>query len=207
MNTKVLNPLCLMLYVVKLMLFMPLLVASAAHVLQSFYIAHDVQSTLQILVSLPALLNSLTATRSTHFNEQLRQEQVDRETHWPWLDSLHIKCISIFSCILENVVSLRVQCESYSRIGLVVGVIKSAIASGQARSLKHLVCTTPDLYMDIIDPLCSLFLLQNFHLLTLDLNHAYTLTLSKLLQAFYTAPCVHMSTSSFSLLSNITILK
>ena len=107
----------------------------------------------------------------------------------PTVDSKYTSIVNLF---LENVVSLRLQCGKYSQIGLVVSMIKAAIANDQSSNLKHLICAIPDLYMDIMEPLCSLFLLPNFHLLTLDLSEVYPLMLSKLLRVFLTAPCPHV---------------
>ena len=102
------------------------------------------------------------------------------------------KCTSIVNCFLDGVVSLRLQCDKYGQIGLVVSMIKAAIANGRASSLKHFICSIPELYVDIIEPLCALFLLQNFHVLILDVKEMYPLTLSKLLREFITAPCPHV---------------
>ena len=108
------------------------------------------------------------------------------------LPSEDTKYTSIIHCFLENVVSLRLQCDEYSHIGIMVNMVKIAIAKGQASNLKHLICTMSDLYMDITRPLCSLFSLKNFQLLLLDVNKAYPLALNHLLQAFIIAPCPHV---------------
>ena len=105
------------------------------------------------------------------------------------LPTANAEYMAIVNHFLENVVSLRLRCENYARIGLVVSMIKAAVAKGQGSNLKHLICSIPNLYMDIVESLCSLFSLQSFHLLTLDLNEVCLLTLSKLLRAFLTAPC------------------
>ena len=108
------------------------------------------------------------------------------------LPSEDAKYTSIIHCFLENVISLRLQCDEYSHIGVMVNMVKIAIAKGQDSNLKHLICTMSDLYMDITGPLCSLFSLKNFQLLLLDVNKAYPLALNHLLQAFITAPCPHV---------------
>jgi hypothetical protein len=108
------------------------------------------------------------------------------------LPSEDTKYVSIIHCFLENVVSLRLQCDDYGQISVMVNMVKMAIANGQASNLKHLICSMSDLYMDIIGPLCSLFSLQNFQLLLLDVNKSYPLALNHLLQAFITAPCPHV---------------
>ena len=48
-------------------------------------------------------------------------------------------------------------------IGLVVSMIKAAVANGQASNLNHLLIAIPDMYMEVVDPLCALFALQNCH--------------------------------------------
>ena len=108
------------------------------------------------------------------------------------LPSEDAKCTSIIHCFLENVVSLRLQCDEYGQIGVMVNMIKIAMAKDQASNLKHLICSMSDLYMDVIGPLCSLFSLKNFQLLMVDVNKAYPLALNHLLQAFITAPCTHV---------------
>ena len=87
--------------------------------------------------------------------------------------------------------SVTLQCDEYDLISLMLSMIKAAIANGQASNLKTLMCTIPDLYVDVIDTLCALFSLPNFHLLSLDLREVYLLMLSTLLQAFITVPCPH----------------
>ena len=102
------------------------------------------------------------------------------------------KYMPIVHCFLENVVSLRLQCNEYGQIGVMFNMIKIAIAKGQASNLKHLICSVSELYMDIAGPLCSLFSLENFELLMLDVSNAYPLALSHVLQAFVTTPCPHV---------------
>ena len=102
------------------------------------------------------------------------------------------KYMPIIHCFLENVVTLRLQCDEYGQIGVMLNMIKTAIAKGPASNLKHLICTVSDLYMDIAGALCSLFSLKNFQLLMLDVSKAYPLTLSQLLRAFIIAPCPHV---------------
>lgn len=98
------------------------------------------------------------------------------------------KYTSIVNSFLENVVSLRLRCDKYGQIGLLVSMIQAAVGAGR---LKHLICALPDLYMDVVDPLCDLFLQPTFQLLSLELSDAYPLMLSKLLRMFITAPCPH----------------
>ena len=108
------------------------------------------------------------------------------------LPSEDAKYISIIHCFLENVTSLRLQCDEYGQISVMVNMVKMAIANGQASNLKNLICSMTDLYMDIIGPLCSLFSFKNFQFLMLDINKTYPLALNRLLQAFITAPCPHV---------------
>ena len=108
------------------------------------------------------------------------------------LPSEDTKYIPIIHHFLENVTSLRLQCDEYGQISVIVNMVKMAIANGQASNLKNLICSMKDLYMDIIGPLCSLFSLKNFQFLMLDINKTYPLALNHLLQAFITAPCPHV---------------
>ena len=100
-------------------------------------------------------------------------------------------CTSIINKFVGRVVVLSLVCEKYSHIGLLVGMMKAAVANRQECRLKHLLCSLPDIYLDVVEPLSSLFTLPTFHQLTLDLDDAYQLMLSKLLQAFVTTPCQH----------------
>ena len=102
------------------------------------------------------------------------------------------RCTSIINSFFKNVVSLRLQCDNYGHIGLVVNMIEAATANGQASSLKHFIYDMPDLYLDVIGSLCALFSLPNFHLLMLKVSDMCSHTLSKLLRAFIIAPCPHV---------------
>ena len=68
-------------------------------------------------------------------------------------------------------------------------MIKTAVAEGQNSSLNHLLVAIPNVYLDVVDALCSLFALQNFRLLSVELSTVCPLMLSKLLRAFIMAPC------------------
>ena len=72
-----------------------------------------------------------------------------------------------------------------------IGMIEAAMAEGKDCQLKHLFCTLPNLYIEVIQSFASVFSLQNFHQLNLDLDEVYLLTFSKLLQGFMIAPCSH----------------
>ena len=101
---------------------------------------------------------------------------------------------SIMSNLLRKVAILRLQCDKYTNIGVMISMIHAAIADGKDSQLKHLFCTIPDVYMDVAQPFTALFSLQNFHQLSLVVDEVYPLTLSKLLLGFMTAPCSHTQT-------------
>ena len=98
-----------------------------------------------------------------------------------------VACTSVTNSILRSVVILRLQCEEYSFIGVMISIIQSATTKGNDFQLKQLFCTLPNLYIDIVQPLSNLFLLQSFQKLNLELDEVYLLSLSKLLQGFMTA--------------------
>ena len=101
------------------------------------------------------------------------------------LPSDSVTCTLIVNKILEKVLVLRLRCDKYGNIGVMIGMIEAAI------ELKHLFCTMPNTYMDMVQPFSTLFSLQNFQQLTLEVDEVYPLMLSKLLQGFMTAPCPH----------------
>lgn len=96
---------------------------------------------------------------------------------------------SVISHFLRKVVILRLQCDCYSNIGVMIGMIEAATVDKEESPLKYLFCTLPNFYSDIIHSLSSLFSIQNFHQLTLEVDELYPLMLLKFLQAFMTAPC------------------
>ena len=100
-------------------------------------------------------------------------------------------CVPIISRLLQRVAILSLQCDTYDHIGLLVGMIKVAIANVERCGLKYLLCTMPDIYLDVSEPLAAFFLRQSFHRLILDLDQVDPQMLSKLLQAFLVAPCQH----------------
>ena len=73
---------------------------------------------------------------------------------------------SIMSHLLRKVSILRLQCDKYTNIGVMVSMIHAAVADGKDSQLKHLFCTIPDLYMDVVQPFTTLFSLENFHQLS-----------------------------------------
>lgn len=125
---------------------------------------------------------------SQSFLPHLRTERLALDDGGLSLPTEGAKYTSMVNSFLENVVSLRLQCDKYGQIGLLVSMIKAAIPGGR---LQHLMCTIPDLYMDVVDLLCTLFTLPTFQMLSLELSDAYPLMFSKLLRAFITAPCQH----------------
>ena len=94
------------------------------------------------------------------------------------------KCSSIVSKLLEKIVVLNLDCDMYGHVGVMVSMIEAAVASGQESKLSHLHCTLSDLYVELIEPLSSLFSLKNFRQLSLELSNVYTLNLAKLIHAF-----------------------
>ena len=105
------------------------------------------------------------------------------------LPSDEVKYMSIMNHFLTKVVILRLKCDRYRNIGVMLNMVNAATIDGQHSKLKHLLCTLPDMFMDIVQPFSKLFTLQNFYQLTLEVDAVYPLALSKLLQAFMTAPC------------------
>lgn len=100
------------------------------------------------------------------------------------------KCTTIIWRLLQNVSVLSLQCSTHDHIGLLVGMINIAIADKEKCRLKNLLCTMPDISLDVSEPLTGLFLQQNFQMLVLDLDEIDSdNVLSKLFQAFLTAPC------------------
>lgn len=105
--------------------------------------------------------------------------------------------VSLIKGLLSKVKLLQLLCYKYSHIGIMKGMIEAAKANKERESdchLKYLFCTLPDLYFVIVKPLCSVFSLQNFKQLTLELDEAYILNLSELFQDFIETHCVHSQT-------------
>lgn len=122
-------------------------------------------------------------------NLLLRGIVIDNGSNPP-SDSIDV--MSILKFLLENVVILRLQSQSFTYIGLLVCMLEAATVRGNESPLKSLFCCLPDIYGETIQPFISLFSLQNFQLLHLDLNEvANPQMLIKLLQEFMIAPCSH----------------
>ena len=99
-----------------------------------------------------------------------------------------LKCSSIVSQLLEKIVVLNLDCDMYGHVGVMVSMIEAAVASGQESKLSHLYCTLSDLYVELVEPLSSLFSLLNFRQLSLELSNVYILNLAKLIYAFMSTP-------------------
>ena len=98
-------------------------------------------------------------------------------------------CVSIMHHFLRRVIILKLQCDKYAEIGVMIEMIEAATADGEHCQLKYLFCTLPDVYLGIVQPLSTVFSLQNFSQLSLEVDDVYLLSLSKLLFAFMTVPC------------------
>ena len=91
--------------------------------------------------------------------------------------------------ILSKVIILKLQCNDYSNFSVMTGLVEAAIGYSQ---LKYLFCSMSNLYLDVVQPFWTLFSLQNFHQLTLELDKLSPLMLCKLLHGFMTAKCSHV---------------
>ena len=100
-------------------------------------------------------------------------------------------CISIIHHLLSKVVILNwgLQCQRYAEIGAIIEMIEAVTANQKQCQLQYLFCTMPDLYANIVHPLSTVFSLQNFCQLSVDLDEVYLPSVGKLLFAFLTAPC------------------
>ena len=105
--------------------------------------------------------------------------------------SFSMTCTTIMDHFLKRVIILRIQCDTYANIDLMIDMVEAAMAEEKECQLKHLICTLPDIYRNIVQQFSDLLLLSNFHQLCLELNEVNILTLSKLLLGFMTAPCSH----------------
>ncbi len=96
---------------------------------------------------------------------------------------------STLNRILSKVIILKLQCNDYSNFSVMTGLVEAAIGYSQ---LKYLFCSMSNLYLDVVQPFWTLFSLQNFHQLTLELDKLSPLMLCKLLHVFMTAKCSHV---------------
>ena len=98
-------------------------------------------------------------------------------------------CTSIINHILGKIAVLRLRCDSYSYIEVMKGMIDAATADCQ---LQLLVCTLPNLFLDLVKPLSNLFSLQNFNQLLLEVDDIHLLMLNQLLNEFMAVSCAHV---------------
>jgi hypothetical protein len=98
-------------------------------------------------------------------------------------------CNSVMHHLLSRVVILKLHCQKYAEIGIMIEMIEAVTADQKQCQLQYIFCTMPDLYADIVHPLSAVFSLQNFSQLSLDLDEVYLPSLGKLLFIFLTAPC------------------
>ena len=96
---------------------------------------------------------------------------------------------SVMKSILSRVEVLLLKCDKYSNVGVMNDMIQAATSERSECKLRFLFCITPDLYVDIVQPLSNVFTLQNFEELFLELDDTYLLSLSELLRSFMTTPC------------------
>ena len=153
-----------------------------------------VPDTIDLLLSLvrecqlrPASANIRMNSISSSFLSALRSERLCLDCNVS-LPREGQKCSSIVSQLLEKVVALGLDCDMYGHVGIMMSMIEAAVASGQKSKLKFLLCTISDLYVELIEPLSSLFTLQNFQHLSVQLSDVYTLNFAKLIYAFMSTP-------------------
>lgn len=89
-------------------------------------------------------------------------------------------CTSTINTLLEKVIVFRLRCDSYSYIEIMKGMIETAAA----HQLKHLYCTLPNLFVDLVKPLSNVFAAQNFYHLMLEVDEMHILMLSRLIKEF-----------------------
>ena len=99
---------------------------------------------------------------------------------------------SILKSFLESVIILRLQCQNFTYIGVLISLLEAATVRGNESQLKSLFCCLPNIYSETVQSFTALFSLHNFQVLHLHLKEtANPQTLVKLLQGFLTAPCSH----------------
>lgn len=109
------------------------------------------------------------------------------------------KCATTISKLLQKVIVLSLDIKKYVDVGVAVGIIKAAVAEGQESKFMHLHCNVLDLFLELVQPLSSLFSFYNFQQPTLEFNNSdvYILNLIKLIHAFMLAPTQHTQTLNF----------
>ena len=98
-------------------------------------------------------------------------------------------CTFVMNQIMSGLVILRLRCDLYSNIGVMISLLESVKSMGSDCQLRHVFCTLPDLFMDVVKPFLSLFSLSNFYQLNIEVENAYPLGHSKLIQGFLTTQC------------------
>lgn len=90
--------------------------------------------------------------------------------------------------VLHKVSILKLECSKYSNFSVMTGLIEASLGYSQ---LKYLFCSMPDLYLDVVQLFLTLFSLQNFHQLALELKTLSPLMFCRLLHGFMTVSCEH----------------
>ena len=99
-------------------------------------------------------------------------------------------CMAAIQYILKRVQILRLGSENYnSEAGVMMSVISALVSDRKECALKCLFCSLPNVYDDIVEPLFSVYSLQNFHHLFLDADGLYPPSISKVLLVYLTTPC------------------
>ena len=144
----------------------------------------------------PSTANIHIESMSASFLQELSAEMLLLESK-PSLppDGTSMPHTSILISLLESVSILKLQCDSYNKIGVMIGMIKAVTMNGANSQLKRLSCTLPNIYMDVVEPFLNLFSLQNFQQLHITLAgqkvwcEVNILMFMRLLQGFMSAPC------------------
>ena len=100
-----------------------------------------------------------------------------------------MKFSSILNRFLEKIEVLRLSCDKYHHVRLMTSMIEAGATREQGSTLKHLICTIPDMYVVAFLPLLSLFLLHDFCQLTVFLSDVSLPVMCKLIEAFLAVPC------------------
>lgn len=113
-------------------------------------------------------------------------------------------CMSGIRYLLKKVQILRLGCTKYNNeAGVVVSVINALMSDKNKSALKYLFCSLPNVYTDIVRPIFYVFSLPNFRHLYLDLEELYPLSISKIMQVYFTSSCPHVQTLSLRINSSV----
>ena len=82
------------------------------------------------------------------------------------------------------------------------GMIDAATADCQ---LQLLICTLPNLFLDLVKPLSNLFSLQNFNQLLIEVDDIHLLILNQLLNEFMAVSCAHEHKLTFLVKKGIVL--